>query len=170
VINAVTLRDGVTRPPSSVGDLELLPGVVESCRALADAGYLLLVVTNQPDVARGSQQRAVVEELNDAVRGLLPLTEMLTCYHDDTDGCACRKPRPGMLLDAADRWDIDLRRSFLVGDRWSDVEAGRAAGCVTALVDSGFGSRELCEPDWVVSDLADAARRILETSEATCDR
>jgi D-glycero-D-manno-heptose 1,7-bisphosphate phosphatase len=162
VINRVFVRDGVTHPPAHPAEFELLPGVVEAAGRLHAAGFALVVVTNQPDVARGSQTVAGVEALNDRVRFLLPVLDVLTCFHDTAAGCDCRKPRPGLLLEAARRWRLDLPRSFLVGDRWSDVAAGRAAGCRTVLVETPYGGRERCRPDHGVADLAAAADWILQ--------
>ncbi len=164
VINRSYERGGVTHPPATVDELEILPGVVGATRSLDAAGFALVVVTNQPDVARGATTREKVEAINDRLRARLPLLDVVACYHDSGDGCACRKPKPGMLLDAAARWGLDLGRSFLVGDRWSDVAAGQAAGCRAALVVTPFSGRERCEPDRCVSDLAEAAEWILEAS------
>jgi D-glycero-D-manno-heptose 1,7-bisphosphate phosphatase len=162
VINRVFVRDGVTHPPAHPGEFELLPGVVEAAGRLRDAGFVLVVVTNQPDVARGIQTVAGVEALNDRVRAALPVLDVLTCFHDSADGCACRKPKPGLLLEAARRWRLDLPRSFLVGDRWSDVTAGQAAGCRALLVETRYSGRERCHPDHRVADLAAAANWILQ--------
>ena len=111
-----------------------------ACARLKQAGYLLIVVTNQPDVARGTQTRAAVEDIN-AHRRALPIDEFLVCAHDDAANCACRKPKPGMMLDAAARHGIDLRRSFLIGDRWRDVDCGATAGVRTVLIDRGYRER-----------------------------
>jgi D-glycero-D-manno-heptose 1,7-bisphosphate phosphatase len=162
VINRSYERGGVTHPPATVDELEILPGVAEATRKLDAAGFALVVVTNQPDVARGATTREKVEAINDRLRAELPLLDVLACYHDSGDGCACRKPKPGMLLEAAARWGLDLGGSFLVGDRWSDVAAGRSAGCRAALVLTPFSGRERCEPDRCVRDLAEAAEWILE--------
>jgi D-glycero-D-manno-heptose 1,7-bisphosphate phosphatase len=165
VLNRVFVRDGVTHPPAHLGELELLPGVREAVRRLADAGFALVVVTNQPDVARGVQTRTVVEAMHDRLQSELPLLEVLSCYHDNADGCPCRKPRPGLLLEAARRWGLDLRRSFLVGDRWSDVLAGQAAGCRAALlVETSYSGRERCRPDHCVADLPAAADWIIRVT------
>jgi D-glycero-D-manno-heptose 1,7-bisphosphate phosphatase len=163
VINRVHVRNGVTHPPAHVGEFELLPGVVQACSRLRAAGLALVVVTNQPDVARGTQTRAGVEALNDRVRALLPVLDVLTCFHDTPDGCTCRKPKPGLLLMAAERWALDLSRSFLVGDRWSDVAAGQAAGCRALLVETPYSGRNHCRPDRCVADLAEAADWILRS-------
>ena len=161
VINRVHVRDGVTHPPAHPGEFEFLPGVVDAAERLHAAGFALVVVTNQPDVARGTQTRAGVEGLNDRVRAALPVLDVLTCFHDTPDGCACRKPKPGLLLEAARRWGLDLPRSFLVGDRWSDVAAGQAAGCRTLLVETPYSGRRRCSPDRCVADLPEAAAWII---------
>jgi D-glycero-D-manno-heptose 1,7-bisphosphate phosphatase len=163
VLNRNFLRGGKTRPPSSLAELEILPGVPEAARQLADAGFALVVVTNQPDVARGATTLAGVEEINSAIRSAMPLLDVFTCCHDDADNCACRKPRPGMLFEAARRWRLDLNRSFLVGDRWSDVAAGQAAGCRTVLVHTPHSGAERCRPDHTVTDLTEAAQWIIHT-------
>ena len=161
VLNRCYLRDGVTRPPADVAELELLPGVPEALGRLRAAGFPLVVLTNQPDVARGTQTRAAVEAINARLLAELPLLDVLTCYHDGEDGCACRKPKPGMVLEAARRHGLDPRRSFLVGDRWSDVVAGQAAGCRTVLIETPHSAAERCRPEHRAADLAGAADWIL---------
>ena len=111
-------------------------------QALHDAGWLLIVVTNQPDVARGTTPRADVEAINHFLQQSLHIDEFRTCYHDGGDGCDCRKPLPGMLLEAAGRFDIDLETSVMIGDKLVDVEAGAAAGCRSILVRTGYGTEE----------------------------
>ncbi len=165
VLNRAVVRDGVPHPPHDLGEFELLPGVPEALARLRAAGFVLVVVTNQPDVARGTQTREGVEAINDRVRAELPVDDLLTCYHDDADGCSCRKPRPGMLLKAGGRHGLDLSRSFMVGDRWSDVAAGRAAGCRTVLIETPYGQGERCVPDRRAADLSEAADWILGLTE-----
>ena len=167
VLNRTIVRDGVTHPPASLAEFELLPGVRKALRRLADAGFKLVVVTNQPDVARGSQTRETVEEMNDLLRRTLPVLDVLVCYHDNADNCACRKPKPGMLLDAAERFGLDLARSYLVGDRWSDVAAGQAAGCrASVLIATPFSGAERCKPDFVAADLGEAVAWILQHAQS----
>jgi D-glycero-D-manno-heptose 1,7-bisphosphate phosphatase len=165
VLNQTVVRDRVPHPPAHVSACVLLPGVREACENLRIAGYLLFVVTNQPDVARGHQTRAHVEGINAWIQATLPVQQVLTCYHDNADHCACRKPKPGMLLQAAQVWDVALPESVMVGDRWSDVEAGRAAGCKSILIERTYSGRECCQPDWVVEDLLAAANVILRRGE-----
>ncbi len=166
VLNRARVVDGVPRPPDSVAELELLPGVEDACRRLHEAGLALIVVSNQPDVARGTQTMTEVKALNHELSSRLPLDEIRVCVHDDADECECRKPAPGMLLDAAREHEIDLARSVMVGDRWRDVEAGRRAGCMTVFVDWGYPERAPEAPDLIVRTLDEAVPWILErTSE-----
>ena len=162
VLNRTAVRDGTHCPPSKVEEVEILPGVEEAMRKLRGRGLPLVVVTNQPDVARGTQTRAAVEEINGFLARRLGVTAVYTCYHDNADDCACRKPRPGMLTRAAEEHGIDLRRSFMVGDRWGDVAAGAAAGCTTFLIDLPYSQCHRCTPDYKVADLAAAADIILK--------
>jgi D-glycero-D-manno-heptose 1,7-bisphosphate phosphatase len=162
-INAATVRDGKPYPPASPGELVILPGADAAIAALRAAGFRTIVVTNQPDVATGKQRREVVEAINAALRARVALDDVRVCYHADADGCACRKPKPGLLLEAARDWRIDLGRSFMVGDRWRDVDAGRAAGCRTILIESGYAEKR-SEPDFSVSSLAEACTIILRAS------
>ncbi len=161
VLNHAPVRAGRPHPPAALDEVELLPGVAEACRRLAGAGWALVVVTNQPDIARGTTDRARVDELNRAVTDGLPVLDVLVCPHDDADGCACRKPRPGLLLEAAERWGLDLAGSVMVGDRWRDVDAGRAAGVRTVFVDRGYAEALRGRPDHVVADLPAAAELLL---------
>jgi len=161
VINRTFTRDGVSVPPPTVEEFAFLPGVVEACQRLHSAGFPLVVVTNQPDVARGMTTRERVEELHAIVRQNLPILDVMVCCHDNADNCDCRKPKPGMLLQSAQRWNLDLARSFMVGDRHSDVLAGQAAGCRTILVVTPFSKADRCQPDHCAADLAAAVEWIL---------
>ena len=161
VLNRTVVRDGVPHPPQSMDEVEILPGVADALAKLSELGVPLVVVTNQPDVARGTQSRVAVERINDFLRERLPLTEICTCYHDGPDNCSCRKPKAGLLVEAAKTYNIDLRRSFMVGDRWSDIVAGRTAGCTTLLIDLPYSNAERCSPDFRVRDLGEAVEIIL---------
>src|SRR5208283_5326469 len=131
VLNRAIVRDGKPYPPSSLEQLEIVEGAAAGLARLKDLGFLLFVVTNQPDVARGTQTVEAVRAIHDAMRQTLTIDEFLICPHDDQDGCQCRKPSPGLIIEAQHRYGIDLSRSFLVGDRWRDIDAGHAAGCRT---------------------------------------
>jgi D-glycero-D-manno-heptose 1,7-bisphosphate phosphatase len=165
VLNRSFVRDGIPRPPANLDEFEWLPDVSKSVTTLAAAGFALVVVTNQPDVAHGTQTKEMVKAINRRVADQLPVLGVLTCYHNDSANCECRKPRPGMLLKAARRWHLDLSRSFLIGDRWRDVEAGRAAGCRSVLIETPYSGRERCRPDRCVPNLAEAVRWLLAVSQ-----
>lgn len=156
VINRAVIRDGKPYPPGRVASVELVTDAAEVLHRIKSAGYLTIVVTNQPDVARGTQSRAVVESIHDYLSSVLPIDEFRCCYHDDRDECHCRKPKPGLILDAALAHDVDLSASVMVGDRWRDVEAGRRAGCRTVFIDYGYTERKPDAPDLVVRTLSDA--------------
>jgi D-glycero-D-manno-heptose 1,7-bisphosphate phosphatase len=164
VLNDVRMRGSTPVPPASAEEFRLLPGVPAACRRLRELGYLLVVVTNQPDVARGTQSLAEVERMHSVLRDQLPLDDVVVCPHDDADDCGCRKPRPGMLLDAARRLGVDPAASFCVGDRWRDVEAARRAGVRAIFVDRGYGERAPIDvaavADAVVASLPDAVAYI----------
>ncbi|OZB49139.1 MAG: D,D-heptose 1,7-bisphosphate phosphatase [Polynucleobacter sp. 39-45-136] len=161
VINRAIVRDGKPFPPSGMDELEILPGVEEALKKLHAAGYLLIVITNQPDVARGTTSKEAVEQINSFLDAQLPIDEFRTCYHDSADGCACRKPLPGSLLDAAKEHEIDLSRSFMVGDRWRDIEAGSSAGCKTFFINYKYDEQQPEMPDFIVSSLLEAKKIIL---------
>jgi len=160
------VRDGVPHPPNQLAEMEVLPGVAEALTRLRQAGFALIIVTNQPDVARGTQRREVVEAMNGQLLRDLPLDGAFVCYHDNANGCGCRKPKAGLILQAAEEHGLNLAASYMVGDRWSDVAAGAAAGCRTVLVDRPYSQVERCAPDAVVSDLPAAAELILREVSA----
>jgi D-glycero-D-manno-heptose 1,7-bisphosphate phosphatase len=141
VINRAMVRDGLPYPPSTPEEVEILPGVDEQLRRLKREGFVLIVVSNQPDVARGTARRETVEAINGLLAARLPIDRFITCFHDQDDDCGCRKPKPGMLMAGAREFDIDLKHSIMVGDRWRDMEAGKAAGCRTIYVDHGYRER-----------------------------
>jgi len=161
VLNRAVVRAGIPHPPGSIDELEILPGVPAALRALREAGYTLVVVTNQPDVARGTTSRQAVDEIHARLADTLALDAILTCFHDDADDCDCRKPKPGLLLRAARELGLDLAASFMVGDRWRDVEAGRRAGCQTLYIDRGYAEQSPARSDFRVESLDAAASLVL---------
>jgi D-glycero-D-manno-heptose 1,7-bisphosphate phosphatase len=161
VINRATVRDGKPYPPDTLDELEVLDGVPDALSKLRRAGFRLIVVTNQPDVARGAQTRETIEAMHERLSSSLAVDEIVACYHDG-DACDCRKPKPGALLDAARRHGLELERSFMVGDRWRDIEAGQRAGCRCLFVDHGYREQQPAGPFVRVASLAAAAEWILE--------
>ena len=147
-------------------NMEIVVNAAVSLARLKELGFLLLVVTNQPDVSRGTQSLSAIQAMHDMMRRALPLDDFLICAHDDKDGCHCRKPLPGLMFDAQARYGVDLARSFMVGDRWRDIDAGRAAGCRTVFIDQNYRERgPSLPPDARVVSLSDAVDWIVRSSE-----
>ena len=162
VLNETIDVDGSHVPPRNIDEFRLIDGVVGAVNRLRAAGFLLIVVTNQPDVARGRQSIAAVETMHQRLRSELSIDDIVACFHDDIDGCECRKPKPGMLSDAIRRFGIDPSRSFMVGDRWRDVTAGRLAGCTTILVGPDWQVELTDAPDLRARDLGEATGLICQ--------
>jgi D-glycero-D-manno-heptose 1,7-bisphosphate phosphatase len=141
--------------------MKILAGVPDALLSLRNAGFLNIVVTNQPDVATGKIKLETVEAMHRRLKQDLALDDIKVCYHGDADGCDCRKPKPGMLLQAALEFGIDLERSFMVGDRWRDVAAGQAAGCANFFIDYAYREKRPEAPYIAVKSLAEASGRIL---------
>lgn len=161
VLNKAFIIDGKTYPPKTLEEFELLPGVVDACYALHAAGVVLAVVTNQPDVGRGLQRKRTVEGFHQQLMQDLPLDGIFACFHAQDVGCACRKPKPGLLHKAAQQFGVDLKKSFMVGDRASDILAGEACGCERFFIDYGLAEGKPTVAHTVVSDLREAANHIL---------
>jgi D-glycero-D-manno-heptose 1,7-bisphosphate phosphatase len=163
VINRPLIRAGKPYPPARLDEFEILSGVREACQLLKKVGFLLVVVTNQPDVGRGTLAREAVETIHTWMLQQLPIDRVMTCFHGGAvygDPCECRKPRPGMLLQAAEALKIDLAKSFMIGDRWRDVDCGFNAGCKTIFVDWDYEENLKRDPDFNAHDLLDAAKLI----------
>ncbi len=162
MINAPLVREGKPYPPRSLAEFELLPGVPDACALLRHAGYNLVVATNQPDVGRGELEASTVEAIHQKMCELLPIDRVEVCYDPGRgEHSEFRKPRPGMLLRAAGALGIDLRQSYMVGDRWRDIDCGHAAGCQTIFVDWNYDEPLRAQPHFTVPDLLSAAYVIL---------
>jgi D-glycero-D-manno-heptose 1,7-bisphosphate phosphatase len=161
VLAVPEFRDGRSFAPRRVADFGLYEDAAASVARLKAAGFTTVVVTNQPDVGDGLVELSVVEEMHRIMAAALPVDAIESCYHGHHEICDCRKPKPGMLVRAAERFGIDCRRSFMVGDRGSDIVAGHAAGCATILIDLGYTAVDLGAPDHKVASLTAAADIIL---------
>jgi len=162
VLIRAIVRDGKPYPPRDLEELEILSGVAESLDRLHRSGFLVIVVTNQPDVVRGIQTREMVEKINAAIDTKLLIDEFVVCYHDSADHCFCRKPNPGSLLRSAEKFGLNLNDCFMVGDRDSDIKAGISAGCKTILIDYHYLETKNAKPDYCASGLIEAVDWILE--------
>jgi D-glycero-D-manno-heptose 1,7-bisphosphate phosphatase len=146
-----------------MSEWQFMPGIHDCVEKVKAAGFRVIVVTNQPDVAKGLMSRDTVEAFHSMIHQELPVDAIKVCFHIDSDGCECRKPRPGMLQEAAKEWAIDLRRSFIIGDTWRDMVAGRAAQCTTILIDQGYAEEHTQHADAIVHSLSEAASLICRT-------
>jgi D-glycero-D-manno-heptose 1,7-bisphosphate phosphatase len=167
VINRALEREAKPYPPRSLAEFEILPEVPTACAKLKAAGFLLVVVTNQPDVGRGTLKQEIVETIHAEMCRRLPIDRVEVCYHSGQgqSDCDCRKPKPGMLLRAAKELGIDLAQSWMVGDRWRDIDCGHAAGCRTIFIDRGYAEELRQKPDFSAGNLAEAADIILRESK-----
>jgi D-glycero-D-manno-heptose 1,7-bisphosphate phosphatase len=163
VIVIPEFRDRRSFAPKRLEDFRLYPEAAASLRRLKRAGFILAVVTNQPDVGHGLIARSEVDAMHETMTRELPVDAVKACFHRQEDHCDCRKPKPGLIFEAAAELGINLKASFMVGDRTSDVEAGRAAGCTTVFVDLGYAEPAPEAPDYIVRSIAEAADVILET-------
>jgi D-glycero-D-manno-heptose 1,7-bisphosphate phosphatase len=165
-LNLQVVRDGKPYPPARLEDFRLFTDVPAACRELHAAGYILVVATNQPDVGRGDQSQAVIESMHERLRELVPEIQRIEVCYAPGQGRADpadyrRKPEAGMLLDAARDLGIDLSRSWMVGDRWRDVDCGQRAKVRTVFIDFGYAEELRAAPDFIVKSFAEAARIIL---------
>jgi D-glycero-D-manno-heptose 1,7-bisphosphate phosphatase len=165
VINRVVVRNGMPYPPSGVEEFKLYEDVPDGCARLKAANFLLVVITNQPDVGRGTQSREAVEAMNLKMQSALPLLDRVeTCYHAGErygQPCDCRKPRPGMILRAVAELNIDLETSYVIGDRWRDVDCARAAGCRAIFIQRGYKESLREAPDFTVANFNEAVSAVL---------
>ena len=163
VISRALERDGLPYPPTSLGEFQIFSEVPEACRRLKQAAFLLVVVTNQPDVGRRTLKKEMVEAIHAEMCRQLPMDRVEVCYHPGKgqSDCDCRKPKPGMLLRAAKELGIDLAQSWMVGDRWRDIDCGHAAGCRTIFIDRGYAEALKQQPNFRVKNLLEAAEIIL---------
>jgi D-glycero-D-manno-heptose 1,7-bisphosphate phosphatase len=170
VLNEAVVRDGLPFPPQRLADFRVDDEAPSGCARLKAAGFLLIVVTNQPDAARGTQSRDEVDAMHLKLRELIPTLDVIeVCWHAGEkygDPCDCRKPRPGMLLRSATQFEIDLARSFLIGDRWRDVDCARAAGCSAVFIDRGYSEQLRSTPEITVRSFSQAVAAILHAAGA----
>jgi D-glycero-D-manno-heptose 1,7-bisphosphate phosphatase len=162
VLNQSFLMDGIPKPPINPSEVVILERVSQAIQILKNHGLLVVVVTNQPDVARGTMSRNQAEAINDRVQDLTSLEHFYSCFHDDVDECDCRKPSPGLLRLAALELEINLSQSFLVGDRWRDIQAGNAVNCKSFFIDYSYSEKQPNKPFVTVKSLYHAAQLIVK--------
>ena len=156
VINKAFIKNGLPESPNSLSELEILPRVKESILRLKKLNFICLVVTNQPDVQRGKIKKNTIIKMNNFLKKKIELDDIFVCYHDDQDNCNYRKPKPGLLLQARKKWNVDFKKSFIVGDRWRDIQAGKKVGCKTIFLDYKYKDIKPKNPDFVTDTLLNA--------------
>ena len=161
VINQVNRDANLPYPPKCIEDLKIIDGVEELIKLLREAKYLSIIITNQPDVARKKTDKKIVEGINKKIINLLPIDAIYTCYHDNEDNCECRKPKAGSILKAAKEYNIDLKSSYMIGDRWKDIAAGETAGCKTIYIDYKYNEKQPKNYDFKINSIKDIERIIL---------
>ena len=156
VINKIVIRKGLPSSPYSLDELKILPKVKESILTLKKLNFICVVVTNQPDVSRGKITKNTVLEINNYLKKETMFDDIFVCYHDDIDNCDCRKPKSGLLTQASKKWNIDLKKSFMIGDRWKDIEAGNNVGCKTIFIDYKYDEYKPENPNFITDNLINA--------------
>ena len=156
VINKIFIKNNLPFSPPSFDLLEILPGVKESILRLKKLNFVCLVVTNQPDVTRGKINKNTVIKMNNFLQKEIKLDDFFVCYHDDEDNCECRKPKPGLLLQASKKWDVNLKKSFIIGDRWRDIQAGEKVGCKTIFLEYNYIDIKPKNPNFITDTLLNA--------------
>ncbi len=164
VINKAYMRNGKSYPPSNIEELIVLDGVQDALHLSKKMGFLNIIVTNQPDIGMGKQSLEDLDKIHEHIKKTLTIDDIFVCIHVDFDHCACRKPLPGMLVSAQEKWQIDLRKSFLVGDRWRDIGAAQAVGCKGFFIDYGYNEQRPAFPYHTVSSLKEAIHEISQTT------
>jgi D-glycero-D-manno-heptose 1,7-bisphosphate phosphatase len=161
VINLAYIRNGKSYPPKDLSQLVILTGVEESVKKLRKFGFEVVVVTNQPDISNGNSSYEMVHKLHKEIQLLTGIKNYYICPHVEVDRCSCRKPMPGLLLEAAKDLNLDLKKSYMVGDRWRDVSAGQSAGCKNFFIDYNYREERPKEPFITVLSLLHAVEIII---------
>tara|TARA_Y100000590_G_scaffold349047_1_gene400398 strand:+ start:5319 stop:5852 length:534 start_codon:yes stop_codon:yes gene_type:complete len=165
VINECFINNGKPIAPLSLKELKILPGVEESVLKIKKLNFLCLVATNQPDVSRGKIKKETVIEMNNFLKKKIKFDDVFVCFHNDEHMCNCRKPEPGLLLDASKKWNINLKQSYMIGDRWKDIQAGKKVGCKTIFIDYNYNEKKPYNPDFTVKSLVNAVNIIEENNK-----
>lgn len=160
VLNNIIIKDGLPYSPSKYEEFKILPGVKDSIIKLKKMKYLCIVVTNQPDVSRGKITKETVIKMNTYLNKELQLDDIFVCFHDDLDKCNCRKPKPGLIFKAAKKWNINLKKSYMIGDRWKDIDAGSLSGCKTIFLDNNYKEKVKSQPNFTCENLLKAVNLI----------
>lgn len=160
ILNETRVERGQRVTPLTLNEFHLHREVAPLLHEVKVAGLLLIVTTNQPGLSRGHQSRRELDRMHQSLRATFLIDDLLVCPHEDADRCPCRKPKPGLFLEAAHKWGIDLNRSFVVSDKWQDAEAARRVGATSLLVRSPWMGD--VHHDFVLPDLSSVIEKTLQ--------
>ena len=159
-LNKVYIENGLPISPSSLNKFKIIKGVKKSINRLKKLNFLCILITNQPDVFRGKISKKTVVKMNSYIKKKIKLDDMFVCYHDNEHNCSCRKPKPGLLVKASKKWKIDLNKSFMIGDRWKDILAGKKVGCKTIFINNNYKNDKKVKADFTFKSLLKAVNKI----------
>ena len=140
IINQVVYHDDINKPssPWKMEEFKLIDGIKKHLDELKKNGFLIFIISNQPDIKRGNVDKETAEKINKILYEKFPIDDIMVCPHDDLDNCSCRKPKPGMIIELSKKWNVDIKKSFLIGDSWKDIGAGKNAGVKSILIDKSY--------------------------------
>jgi len=159
-LNKAYIENGLPISPSSLNKFKIIKGVKKSINRLKKLNFLCILITNQPDVFRGKISKKTVVKMNSYIKKKIKLDDMFVCYHDNEHNCSCRKPKPGLLVKASKKWKIDLNKSFMIGDRWKDILAGKKVGCKTIFINNNYKNDKKVKADFTFKSLLKAVNKI----------
>lgn len=165
VLNQVRVEKQQPIAPLTLEEFQLNKDLVPLVKKLKDANLVVIVTTNQPGISRGYQSRRELDRMHDLLRRTFTVDDLVLCPHDETDRCPCRKPKPGLLVESAFKWHLDLDRSFVIGDKWQDAEAARIAGCTSLLLKSPWVGT--VHRDFLLPDFEAVVNKILRLKSST---
>jgi D-glycero-D-manno-heptose 1,7-bisphosphate phosphatase len=159
-LNKAYIEDGLPISPSSLNKFKIIKGVKKSINRLKKLNFLCILITNQPDVFRGKIAKKTVVKMNSYIKKKIKLDDIFVCYHDNEHNCSCRKPKPGLLFKASKKWKIDLNKSFMIGDRWKDILAGKKVGCKTIFINNNYKNDKKVKADFTFKSLLKAVNKV----------
>lgn len=158
VINRVIMHNGIPNPPIRLSDVYLITGIKELIKKWHDDGYIVIVITNQPDVANNIVTKNKVDKINKYLKSEVMFDDIFVCYHNGNDNCNCRKPKVGLFIEAKTKYNIDFSKSYMIGDRWKDMEAGEKVGCKTIFIDNNYEEKKPIGPDYTFNKVSDIGK------------
>jgi len=158
IVNKAIVEKGLPYSPTRLGDIFLTDGIKDLIKKWHDEEYIVIVVTNQPDVANHIITKNKVDKINNYLKSIALFDDIFTCYHNGKDDCDCKKPKTGLFLQAKEKYDIDFSQSYVIGDRWKDIEAGKNIGCKTIFVDYHYDEERPNKPDYTAKSVSDIKR------------